>query len=71
MRLDEFGYLYTGAAPQLPVVDFLECQMLTTYPTLEISLICGFKAGLVPRIISLIILWANLVWICRRLCNMV
>jgi hypothetical protein len=22
--LDEFGYLYTGAAPQLPVVDFVE-----------------------------------------------
>jgi len=44
--LGDYGYLFAGAVPEIHVVDFVEQQILTTYPVLEISLIAGFTAGL-------------------------
>lgn len=44
--LGDYGYLFAGAVPEIPVVDFVEQQILKTYPVLEISLIAGFTAGL-------------------------
>ena len=64
VRRGEFGYLYTRAASQIPVVKFVEQQLLGTYPTLEIGLILGFTAGLfvgVPMLIRM----------CARLCDIV
>ncbi len=45
ISLGDFGYLFAGAAPQIPVVNFLEQQVEATYPALETGLIVGVGVG--------------------------
>ena len=59
VRLGAFGYLYKGTAPDIRVVDFVEQQMLTTYPKLEIGLICVSIFGLISGIYLLYLFYVG------------
>lgn len=67
VQLGAFGYLKDGAQPLIPVLDFVEEQMLTKYPGLEIGMICGFTVGLPAGCYFAYWLFMSIFYICTAL----
>ncbi|KAF1938374.1 hypothetical protein EJ02DRAFT_437187 [Clathrospora elynae] len=54
VKLGQIGYFVYGSYPPQAVLDFVEEKTRTTYPTLEITMICMFTVGLLPSLFAIV-----------------
>ena len=63
VSLAQIGYYPFGARISPAILDFVEDKIRTTYPIVEITLICLFTVGLLPCLLA----FGTLVWMLVRL----
>lgn len=63
VSLAQIGYYPFGARIPPAILDFVEAKIKTTYPIVEITLICLFTVGLLPCLIA----FSALIWMLVRL----